>query len=73
MKHIYLKGLKMQEVSTGEMWEAGFREYFRVINVVDLENQTWVHYMRLKDNLEYSCLKESFIHRFRKVLVDERR
>jgi hypothetical protein len=63
----------MQEVSTGEMWEAGFREYFRVINVVDLENQTWVHYMRLKDNLEYSCLKESFIHRFRKVLVDERR
>jgi hypothetical protein len=73
MKHIYLKGLKMQEVSTGEMWEAGVREYFRIIDVVDLENQTWVHYMRLKDNLEYSCLKESFIHRFRKVLVDERR
>jgi hypothetical protein len=73
MKHIYLKGLKMQEVSSGEMWEAGVREYFRVIDVVDLENQTWVHYMRLKDHLEYSCLKESFIHRFKKVLVDERR
>jgi hypothetical protein len=72
MKHIYLKGLKMQEVRTGEMWEAGVREYFRVINVVELENQIWVHYMRLKDNLEYSCLKESFVHRFRKVLVDER-
>jgi hypothetical protein len=73
MKHIYLKGLKMQEVSTGGIWEAGAREYFRVIDVVDLGNQTWVHYMRLKDNLEYSCLKESFTHRFRKVLVDERR
>jgi hypothetical protein len=73
MKHIYLKGLKMQEVSSGEMWEAGVREYFRVIDIVDLENQTWVHYMRLKDHLEYSCLKESFIHRFKKVLVDERR
>jgi hypothetical protein len=73
MKHIYLKGLKMQEVSTGEVWEAGAREYFRVIDVVDLGNQTWVHYMRLRDNLEYSCLKESFTHRFRKVLVDERR
>ena len=73
MKHIYLKGLKMQEVSTGGIWEAGAREYFRVIDVVDLENQTWVHYMRLRDNLEYSCLKESFTHRFRKVLVDERR
>ncbi len=71
MKHIYLKGLKMQEVSSGEIWEAGVREYFRVIDIVDLENQTWVHYMRLKDYLEYSCLKESFIHRFRKVLVDE--
>jgi hypothetical protein len=63
----------MQEVSTGGIWEAGAREYFRVIDVVDLGNQTWVHYMRLKDNLEYSCLKESFTHRFRKVLVDERR
>ena len=72
MKHIYLKGLKMQEVSTGGIWEAGAREYFRVIDVVDLGNQTWVHYMRLRDNLEYSCLKESFTHRFRKVLVDER-
>ena len=61
----------MQEVSSGEIWEAGVREYFRVIDIVDLENQTWVHYMRLKDYLEYSCLKESFIHRFRKVLVDE--
>ena len=73
MKHIYLKGLKMQEISIGEVWEAGAREYFRVIDVVDIGNQTWVHYMRLRDNLEYSCLKESFTHRFRKVLVDERR
>ncbi len=63
----------MQEVSNGEVWEAGAREYFRVIYVVDIGNQTWVHYMRLRDNLEYSCLKESFTHRFRKVLVDERR
>ena len=63
----------MQEISNGEVWEAGAREYFRVIDVVDIGNQTWVHYMRLRDNLEYSCLKESFTHRFRKVLVDERR
>jgi hypothetical protein len=62
----------MQEINTGEVWEAGSQEYFRVIDVVDLENKTWVHYMRLRDNLEYSCLKESFIHRFRKVLVNER-
>ncbi len=61
------------KVEQGEVWEGNARDYFRVIDVVDLENQTWVHYMRLKDHYEYSCLKESFTHRFRKVLLDERR
>ena len=61
------------KVEQGEVWEGGARNYFRVIDVVDLENQTWIHYMRLKDNLEYSCLEESFTHRFRKVLTDEHR
>lgn len=61
------------KVERGEKWVGHTREYFRVIDVVDLENQTWIHYMRLRDNLEYSCLKESFIHRFSKVLNEEHR
>ena len=62
----------MQEVSTGEVWEAGAREYFRVIDTVDIGDQTWIHYMRIKDNLEYSCLEESFMHRFSKDVSNER-
>lgn len=72
MKHIYLKGLKMQKVNMGEKWRSSDFETFRVIAVVDLENQTWIHYMRIRDNLEYSCLEESFIHRFSRDLSNER-
>ena len=72
MKHIYLKELKMQKVNMGEKWRSGDFETFRVIDVVDLENQTWIHYMRIRDNLEYSCLEESFIHRFSRDLSNER-
>jgi hypothetical protein len=72
MKHIYLKGLKMQKVNMGEKWRGSNFETFRVIDVVDIANQTWVHYMRIRDNLEYSCLEESFIHKFARDLSNER-
>jgi hypothetical protein len=62
----------MQEVKEGDRWEGSGHEQFRVISVTEVESQPWVHYLRLRDNTEYSCLKESFTHRFRKVLVDER-
>ena len=72
MKHIYLKELKMQKVNMGEKWRSSDFETFRVISVVDLENQTWIHYMRIRDNLEYSCLEESFIYRFSRDLSNAR-
>ena len=72
MKHIYLKELKMQKVNMGEKWRSSDFETFRVISVVDVENQTWIHYMRIRDNLEYSCLEESFIHRFSRDLSNAR-
>ena len=62
----------MQKVNMGEKWRSSDSEIFRVINVVDIENQTWIHYMRIRDNLEYSCLEESFIHRFFRDLSNER-
>jgi hypothetical protein len=46
----------MQKVNMGEKWRGSDFETFRVINVVDIENKTWVHYMRVSDNHEYSCL-----------------
>lgn len=72
MKLIYLKGLKMQKVNMGEKWRSGDFETFRVIAVVDIENQNWIHYMRIRDNLKYSCLEESFIHRFSRDTSNER-
>lgn len=61
------------KVEQGDIWVGHPREYFRVIDVVDVENNIWIHYMRLRDNAEYSCLKESFTHRFNKVLNEEHR
>lgn len=62
----------MQKVNMGEKWRSSDFETFRVIDVVELENQTWIHYMRIRDNIEYSCLEESFIHKFSKDLSNER-
>lgn len=62
----------MQEVKSGEKWIGGERDLFRVIDVTEIENKQWVYYLRLKDNTEYSCLKESFVHRFRKTIVEDR-
>ena len=72
MKHIYLKGLKMQKVNMGEKWRSSNFEIFQVIDTVVIEDQTWIHYKRIKDSLEYSCLEESFIHRFSRELSNER-
>jgi hypothetical protein len=62
----------MQKVNMGEKWRSSDFETFRVIDVVELENQTWIHYMCIRDNIEYSCLEESFIHKFSKDLSNER-
>ena len=53
MKHIYLKGLKMQKVNMGEKWRSNNFEIFQVIDTVIIEDQTWIHYKRIKDSIEY--------------------
>lgn len=72
MKLICLKGLKMQKVNMGEKWRGSDFETFRVIDTVNVKDQTWIHYIRIRDNLEYSCLEESFIYRFSRDLSNER-
>ncbi len=62
----------MQKIDTGEKWRSSDFELFRVIDTVNIEGQTWIHYMRVRDSLEYSCLEESFIHRFSKDVSNER-
>jgi hypothetical protein len=55
----------------GSKWDSGQGKEFIVIEVVDIDNQTWVYYREGGSNLIeprlYSCFLESFLQRFRSV------
>ena len=56
-------------IKEGSKWSSATGQELRVINVVELEGHTWVHY--IKENVseddirEYSCYIESFLSRFK--------
>jgi hypothetical protein len=58
-------------VKVGSKWVGNENNIFRVIHVIELEDHTWIHY--IKDNApeestrEYSCYVESFLSRFRSL------
>jgi hypothetical protein len=57
-------------VKTGSKWSGSDNTtIFRVIQVVEIEDHTWVHYIKENapedSNREYSCYEESFLSRFR--------
>jgi hypothetical protein len=58
-------------VKVGSKWVGNENNIFRVIHVIELEDHTWIHY--IKDNApeestrEYSCYEESFLSRFRSL------
>lgn len=58
-------------VKEGSIWWDGKGNYFRVLAVVDKDDNTWVHYRQDKgmnvpvlECKEYSCYLESFVERF---------
>lgn len=56
-------------VKQGSRWVGNDDKIFHVIDVIDLEGHTWVHYI-LEDKKtpkEYSCYLESFVSRFRQL------
>jgi len=61
-------------VKVGSKWVGNENNIFRVIHVIELDDHTWIHY--IKDNApeestrEYSCYEESFLSRFREVPSD---
>lgn len=59
-------------VKAGTLWTDSHSNLFRVIHVIELEGNTWVHYrteppkgQSTKDCKEYSCFAEAFESRFR--------
>lgn len=55
-------------VKSGSKWSSSDGKIFQVINVVDIDEHTWVHYRNTKqfneEYQEYSCYMESFLQRF---------
>ncbi len=57
-------------VKIGSVWRTTDDKRFRVINVVEAEGHTWVHYrnelpgFNQTEAKEYSCYVESFVERF---------
>ena len=61
-------------VKVGSKWVGNEDNIFRVIHVIELDDHTWIHYIKENapedSNREYSCYEESFLSRFRQVPHD---
>ena len=61
-------------IKVGSKWVGNEDNIFRVIHVVELDDHTWIHYIKENTsediNREYSCYEESFLSRFRQVPHD---
>ena len=61
-------------IKVGSKWVGNENNIFRVIHVIELDDHTWIHY--IKDNApedsnrEYSCYEESFLSRYREIPRD---
>lgn len=60
-------------IKVGSRW-ASTDKKFRVISVVELEGNIWVHYREENNSTsteeckEYSCYEESFVARYRQMV-----
>jgi len=58
-------------IKEGTRWDGGNGKTFRIIQIIQIEGHTWIHYIndQLSDgeNREYSCYLESFLLRFRQL------
>jgi hypothetical protein len=55
----------------GSRWTGNQRDTFRVLHTIELDAQTWVHYIKENtdaDPREYSCYLESFLQRFTPII-----
>lgn len=63
----------MNEVKEGSLWDGGEGKKFRVLHLIEINGNTWVHYRQdgcdpsVTNCQEYSCYLESFLARFRSV------
>ena len=55
----------MNKLKEGSKWTAILgSDIFVIIQTVELDGHTWVHYRKEPSEKEYSCYAESFLERF---------
>lgn len=61
----------MTIIKEGSRWDGNNGKTFRVIQIIQIEGYTWVHYidenLLESENREYSCYLDSFVSRFREL------
>jgi hypothetical protein len=60
-------------IKAGSKWSGNEENIFRVIQIVELDGHTWIHYIKenaTEENREDSCYEESFLSRFREMPSD---
>jgi hypothetical protein len=63
------------QVKEGTRWSSSDGNVFHVINVIEVNGHTWVHYEQddVPECRLFSCWIESFVSRFSPVLNESRR
>ena len=56
----------MNIIKVGTMWQGGDKK-FQVTNIIEEQDNTWVHYKNIKTEQSYSCFIEAFLSRFNKA------
>jgi len=57
----------MDKPSVDDKWIGNNQEVFLVTRIVYADKNAWIHYEKLSDGTQYSCLEESFVFRFTKL------
>ena len=57
----------MKTIKEGSKWSANDHKTFRVIQIVEVDNHVWIHYINEATKIEYSCYQESFESRFKEL------
>jgi len=63
------------QVKEGTRWSSSDGNVFHVMNVVEVDGHTWVHYEQdnVPESRTFSCWVESFVGRFSPILNESRK
>ena len=59
-------------VKTNTTWGSSDGRKFLVNGIMQQGPDTWIHYINVKTNQQYSCLVDAFVQRFREEPNDGR-